>query len=147
MYARIRKSLVTITLSALVITAFAASYSQTASGQTTQGETAAANANMTRADFNSVTDNLITARQAILNNDSLSAFNAINTAGGDLFELSQNAAVGNETITKKLVSELRPVQNALGNTRDALRDNNSTQALRSLNSVEVRLLETFQGLS
>jgi hypothetical protein len=147
MYDKIRKSSVAIILSALIITAFAASYRQNASGQTTQGETAAANANMTRADFNSVTENLITARQAILNNDSVSAFNAINTAGSDLFELSQNAAVGNETITKKLVSELRPVQNGLGNTRDALRDNNSTQALRSLNSVEVRLLETFQGLS
>ena len=100
MYAKITKSSVAIILSALIITAFGASYRQNASGQTTQGETAVANANMTRADFNSVTENLITARQAILNNDSLSAFNAINTAGSDLFELSQNAAVGNETITK-----------------------------------------------
>jgi hypothetical protein len=122
------------------------SYGQIASGQTTPEQTAARSANMTASDFNGVTDNVITARQGILNNDSASAYGAINTAGSALFGLTQDAAGNNETLGKQLSKELKPVINNLDNARDALRDSNSTEAIRSLNTADLRLLEVIQEL-
>lgn len=133
-------------LAALVMSLVSGSYSQEALGQTTQRQTPAETANMTAADFNVVSNNLIAARQAILNNDSVSAFNTINTAGSDLFQLSQNAAGGDEKLFKQIVKQLRPVQNNIDNTRDALLEQNGTQAIRSLNNADLRLLTVIQVL-
>jgi hypothetical protein len=141
-----KKTLVCSLLAALLIFIVAGEYGKNAVGQTRQQQKATSSANMTVADFNPVTNILITARQGILNNDTVSAYTAINTAGGDLFGLSLDAAGGNETLVKQLINELRPVQDYLDNTRDALRDNNSTHALRSLNTADLTLLYITQGL-
>ena len=101
---------------------------------------------MTLADFNAVTNNLITARQGMLSNETVSAYNALNSASNDLFQLSQNAAGDDENLVKQIIKQFRPVQTNIDNARDALRDNNSTQALRFLNSADLRLLDITQGL-
>jgi sensor histidine kinase regulating citrate/malate metabolism len=140
------KSFLPILLVTLALSMVVASYGQNTLGQTSQEQTAAAAANITAADFSPVTSNLITARQGVMINDSTSAFNAINTAGSELFRISQDAGGGNETLAKQLSNEFRPVQNNIDRTRDALRDNNSTQALRSLNTADLRVLTVIQEL-
>ena len=101
---------------------------------------------MTTADFNSVTNNLVAARQGILTNDSLSAYTALKTTGSELFQLSQNVAGGDENLVKQIIKQLRPVQNNIDNTRDALREQNNTQAILHLNNADLRLLNVVQGL-
>jgi sensor histidine kinase regulating citrate/malate metabolism len=133
-------------LSVFVLSMVAGPYGQDVLGQTTQEQTAAANANMTAADFNAVTSNLITARQGILINDSTSAYNAINTAGSELFKLRQDAAGGNETLAKELIKQFRPIQINIDSAHDAVQDDNSTQVLRSLNNADIRVLYVTQEL-
>ena len=133
-------------LVAMVVSIVAVSYGQDILGQVNQERTAAATANMTRTDFNALTENLIIARQGLMNNDSELAYEAINTAGNDLFELRQNVAGGDERLVNELTKQLKPEHNNIDRTRDALRDNNATQAIKSLNTADARLLIVTQGL-
>jgi hypothetical protein len=131
---------------ALVLSILIGSDGQRAIAQITTEQSAAASANATKANFNGVVSNLVSARTGILNNDSVSAYNAINTASNSLFGITQDVAGGNDTLFKQLSRELKPVQNNIGNAREALRDDNGTQALRSLNNADVRLLDVIGGL-
>jgi hypothetical protein len=140
------ETLITSFLAALVISVFAGLYAEDTLGQKNQKKTVAETVNMTAADFSSVSSNLISARQGVLNNDSTSAYDAINAAESELFILTQNTGDGNETLVKQLAKEFKPVLNNIDKARDALRDNNSTQALRSLNLGDVRILEIIQEL-
>jgi hypothetical protein len=115
-------------------------------GQTSQQPSAASTANLTKSDFSPIITSLVSVRQGIMNNESVSAYNALNSASADIFGLSQNAANGNDTLVEQLTTQLRPVQNTIDNIRDALRDNNATQAMRSLNSGDLRLLNIIQEL-
>jgi hypothetical protein len=133
-------------LATLAFSTFAGSFSQDSMGQTIQNQTASSAANMTGADFSAVRDSLINARQGIFNNDSSLAYGAINRATSDLFALTQSAGSDNETLTKQLSVELRPIHRSIDLIRDALRDNNSTQALRTLNSADVRLFNVISEL-
>jgi hypothetical protein len=117
-----------------------------ASGQANQVQPATVTANLTATDFNAVANDLVTARQGILNNDSASAYNAINAAGSNLFALNQDAAGGSEKLSQELSKELAPVLNNIDRTRDALRDDNSTMAIRSLNNADLRLLSIMEHL-
>lgn len=142
------KIVVTVLSATLLVSLIVGSPGQNALAQTNQERTAAAAAaaNLTAADFTGVTNDLITARLGILSNDSTSAYNAINTAGSDLFALNQDAAGGNETVAKELAKELRPVLSNLDKARDALRDSNNTISMRSLNTADLRLLDIIQVL-
>lgn len=134
-------------LAALVISIVAGSYGQNLLGQTADGQTSVARANVTAADFNAVTDALMSARLGILNNDSVLAYNSINTADTDLFGLGQSVASGNESLVKQINEELGPIHNSIVNARKELRDENNTQALRQLNNADLRLLNITQGLA
>ena len=68
-----------------VLSLSAGSYGQDVLGQATQKQSAAARANLTSADFSALTDNLITAREGMLTNNSASAYAAINAAGERAF--------------------------------------------------------------
>jgi hypothetical protein len=133
-------------LIALGVCTVAGLYVQDVSGQTVQRQTPAASANLTGAEFELVINNLIAARQGIMNNNSIPAYDSVNVASSELFRLSRDAAGDNETMGKQIDKQLRPVQNNIDNTRDALRDENSTEALRSLGSADMRLLEIVQEL-
>src|SRR5918994_5484992 len=61
---------------------------QTAGNQTQGG--GAAMANLTEADFGPVTDNLNTARESLQTNDTTAAYDAVNSAGSELFGLAND---------------------------------------------------------
>ena len=65
-------------------------------------------------------------------------------ASDKLFSLAQNA--GNGTLLKQLINEFRPIQNNIDNIRDALRDNDITQAVNSLATADIRTVNITKGL-
>jgi hypothetical protein len=131
---------------AISVLSLGSSYGQDVLGQAIQKQSAAARANLTSADFSALTDSLITARDGLLRNNSGSAYTAINAAGSGLFLLIQSETGSNETLFQQLTKQLQPIQNNLDNAREAMRNENTTQALRNLNNADLRLLGITQGL-
>jgi hypothetical protein len=118
---------------------------QTAGNQTQGGGTAAgaAMANLTQADFGPVTDNLNTARESLQTNDTTAAYNAVNSAGSELFGLANDQGEQN---MKAVMQQFKPLQDSIDSIRDALRNNDNTKALQQLNTADVELLKITQSL-
>lgn len=142
----ISRASTTIFVALLLVAVVCSSQVQNLSGQRSQQLNAASTANLTKSDFSPVISSLVAVRQGILNNESITAYDALNSASEEIFGLSQNAANGNDTLAEQLTRQLSPVQNTIDNIRDALRDDNATQALRSLNSGDLRLFSVIQEL-
>ena len=119
---------------------------QTAGNQTQGGGTAAgaAMANLTQADFGPVTDILNTARESLQTNDTTAAYDAVNSAGSELFGLANDQGEQN---MKALMQQFKPIQDSIDSTRDALRDNDAAKALQQLNTADVELLKITQQLT
>jgi hypothetical protein len=142
----ISRASTTIFVALLLVAVVCSSQVQNLNGQSSQQLNAASTANLTKSDFSPVISSLVAVRQGILNNESITAYDALNSASEEIFGLSQNAANGNDTLAEQLTRQLSPVQNTIDNIRDGLRDDNATQALRSLNSGDLRLFSVIQEL-
>ena len=114
---------------------------QTAGNQTQGG--GAAMANLMQADFGPVTDNLNTARESLQTNDTTAAYDAVNSAGSELFGLANDQGEQN---MKAVLQQFKPLQDSIDSTRDALRNNDTAKALQQLNTADVELLEITQQL-
>ena len=115
---------------------------QTAGNQT-QGGGGAAMANLTQADFESVIDNLNSASEALQANDTTEAYDAVNSVENELFEIATDQGEQN---MKTLMQIFKPLQDSVDSARDALRNNDTTNALQQLNSTDVELLKITQQL-
>jgi opacity protein-like surface antigen len=115
---------------------------QTAGNQTQGG--GAAMGNLTQADFEPVRDSLNTARESLQTNDTTSAYGALNTAGNELFGLANDQGEQN---MKALMQQLKPIQDSIDSTRDALRENDAANALQQLNTADAELLKMTQQLT
>ena len=118
---------------------------QTAGNQTQGGGTAAgaAMANLTQADFGPVTDILNTARESLQTNDTTAAYDAVNSAGSELFGLANDQGEQN---MKAVMQQFKPLQDSIDSTRDDLRNNDTAKALQQLNTADVELLKITQQL-
>jgi NhaP-type Na+/H+ or K+/H+ antiporter len=120
---------------------------QTAGNQTQGGGGGAAGgaamANLTQADFGPVTDNLNTARESLQTNDTTAAYDAVNSAGSELFGLANDQGEQN---MKALMQQFKPLQDTIDSTRDALRNNDTAKTLQQLNTADVELLKITQSL-
>ncbi len=119
---------------------------QTAGNQTQGGGGAAggaAMANLTQADFGPVTDNLNTARESLQTNDTTAAYDAVNSAGSELFGLANDQGEQN---MKAVLQQFKPLQDSIDSTRDALRNNDTAKTLQQLNTADVELLKITQSL-
>ena len=118
---------------------------QTAGNQTQGGGTAAgaAMANLTQADFGPVTDILNTARESLQTNDTTAAYDAVNSAGSELFGLANDQGEQN---MKAVMQQFKPLQDSIDSTRDDLRNNDTAKALQQLNTADVELLKITQSL-
>jgi hypothetical protein len=114
---------------------------QTAGNQTQGG--GAAMANLTQADFGPVTDNLNTARESLQTNDTTAAYDAVNSAGSELFGLANDQGEQN---MKAVLQQFKPLQDSIDSTRDALRNNDTAKTLQQLNTADVELLKITQSL-
>jgi hypothetical protein len=119
---------------------------QTTGSQTQGGgatTTRAAMGNLTQADFGPVTDSLNTARESLEDNDTAAAYDAVNSAESELFGLANDQGEQN---MKALMQQLKPLQDSIDGTRDALRNNDTAKALQQLNTVDVELVKITQQL-
>ena len=113
---------------------------QTAGNQTQGGE---AMANLTQADFGPVRDNLNTARESLQTNDTTAAYDAVNTAGSELFGLANDQGEQN---MEAVMQQFKPIRDSIDSTRDALRNGDTVQALQQLNTADEELLKITQQL-
>src|SRR5918912_4295082 len=100
-------------------------------------------ANLTQADFNTVRDNLNTARESLEDNDTTAAYAAVNSAESELFGLASDQGEQN---MKALIQQFKPLQDTIDSIRDALRNNDTAKALQQINTADVELLKITQKL-
>ena len=93
------------------------------------GGTIAATANLTQADFESVVHNLNIASEALQANDTTEAYDTVNSVESELFEIATDQ--GEQNI-KTFMQIFKPLQDSIDSTQDALRNNDTTNALQQL---------------
>jgi hypothetical protein len=108
----------------------------TMTNQTNQTQTAMAA--LTQADLESVADELATATDALQANDTTEAYNAVNSIDQELFDTVNDQ--GEQNI-KPLMEIFKPLQDNIDSARDALRNNDTANALQMLNSTDAELLK------
>ena len=108
----------------------------TVTNQTNQTQTALAS--LTQADLESVADDLAAATDALQANDTTEAYNAVNSIDHDLFDTVNDQ--GEQNI-KPLMEIFKPLQDNIDSARDALRNNDTANALQLLNSTDAELLK------
>ena len=103
-------------------------------------------ANFIPSDLDPVTDNLNTAREALQNNDTTEAFNALSSVRNELFALTNDMELGQITV---LYQTLNPLQAQIDQAQDGLQRNDLPNALEALNSADSELLKLTEqmGLS
>jgi hypothetical protein len=121
---------------------------QTTGNQTQAGGAMGGNimANFIPSDLDPVTDNLNTAREALQNNDTTEAFNALSSVRNELFALTNDMEPGQMTV---LYQTLNPLQAQIDQAQDGLQRNDLPNALEALNSADSELLKLTEqmGLS
>jgi hypothetical protein len=108
----------------------------TATNQTNQ--TQAAMSNLTQADLESVADDIAAATEALTSNDTTDAYNTVNSIDQKLFNTANDQ--GEQNI-KPLMEIFKPLQDNIDNARDALRNNDTANALQLLNSTDAELIK------
>jgi hypothetical protein len=109
-----------------------------AQNATTTNQTQAAMAAITQADLDSIADDLAAATEALLSNDTTDAYNTVNSIDHKLFDTANDQ--GEQNI-KPLMQIFKPLQDNIDSTRDALRNNDTANALQLLNSTDSELLK------
>jgi hypothetical protein len=121
---------------------------QTTGNQTQAGAAMGGNimANFIPSDLDPVTDSLNTAREALQNNDTTEAFNALSSVRNELFALTNDMEPGQITV---LYQTLNPLQAQIDQAQDGLQRNDLPNALEALNSADSELLKLTEqmGLS
>jgi hypothetical protein len=108
----------------------------TAPNQTNQ--TQAAMSNLTQADLESVVDDIAAATEALTSNDTTDAYNTVNSIDQKLFNTANDQ--GEQNI-KPLMEIFKPLQDNIDSARDALRNNDTANALQLLNSTDAELIK------
>ena len=118
---------------------------QTTGNQTQAGGAMGGNimANFIPSDLDPVTDNLNTAREALQNNDTTEAFNALSSVRNELFALTNDMEPGQITV---LYQTLNPLQAQIDQAQDGLQRNDLPNALEALNSADSELLKLTEQM-
>ena len=128
---------------ALIAMTAGVTINQEAMAQAVNTTSAAANqtslsiGNITSADFSSTWDNLEAARDAIFDNDTYTAFFALNDADNELYGI-----IGGTVLQQ----QVKPVRDQLNNAQDALLSGDVAKALQGVNSATVELTKVTQKL-
>jgi hypothetical protein len=114
----------------------------TATNQTNQ--TQAAMSNLTQADLESVADDIAAATEALMSNDTTEAYNTVNSIDQSLFNTANDQGEQN---VKPLMEIFKPLQDNIDSARDALRNNDTANALQLLNSTDAELIKMTPQVS
>lgn len=115
---------------------------QTMTNQTGGG--AATLANLTQTDFESITENLAEARQALQNNDTSGVLDELSSASEELFQLISGQFDPDHM--SAITEQFKPLQTHIDQARGAALKNNHTETLEEINSADSELLKITQEL-
>ena len=108
------------------------------------GGGAAVLANLTQTDFESITENLAEARQALQNNDTSGVLDELSSASEELFQLISGQFDPDHM--SAITEQFKPLQTHIDQARGAALKNNHTETLEEINSADSELLKITQEL-
>jgi hypothetical protein len=101
-------------------------------------------ANLTQSDFESVTEDLGEARQALQNNDTNGVLDELNSASGELFQVISGQF--DPAQMEAMTEQFRPLQTHIDQAQEAILKNDITETLEEINSANSELLKITQEL-
>ena len=128
---------------------FEAAIAQNQTGVTNQ--TTATITNITRGDFESLVGSINSAREAMHNNNTHTAYIQLSDAEDQIFDLTHAteddiAELESVSENQSIVQRLKPVSEGIQNAKTALNEDDNPNALNTLNSASVELLKITQQL-
>ncbi len=117
---------------------------QTITNQTEGGGGAAALANITQTDLESITEDLGQARQALQNNDTNGVLDELSSASEELFQVISGQFDPDHMTA--IAEQFEPLQTHMDQARGAALKNDNTQTLEEINSADSELLKITQEL-
>jgi hypothetical protein len=125
------------------VTTTASMQNQTITNQTGGGG-AAALANITQTDLESITEDLGQARQALQNNDTNGVLDELSSASEELFQVISGQFDPDHMTA--IDEQFKPLQTHIDQARGAALKNDNTQTLEEINSADSELLKITQEL-
>ena len=102
---------------------------------------------LTTADFSPIRESAATAREAIQDNDSTAAYDALNLADNFLFGvINKIAPEGGETNPMAVTEQLNSLQTHLDAARDALVNRDNIKSMEEINSIDTILFSVARSL-
>jgi hypothetical protein len=114
--------------------------------QTTANQTgtAALSANLTQSDFDLLKQDLTEARQALENNDTTALLDELNSASGELFQVSSRQFDPDHV--EAMTEEFNPLQTHIDRAQETALKDNHTGTVQELNAAESELSAIVQTL-
>jgi hypothetical protein len=102
---------------------------------------------LTTADFSPIRESATTAREAIQDNDSTAAYNALNLADNFLFGVIKKIAPeGGERNPTERTEQLNSLQTHIDAARDALVNRDNIKSMGEVNSIDIGLFNITRSL-
>ncbi len=108
------------------------------------GGGAAALANLTQTDFESITEDLDQAQQALQNNDTNGVLDELSSASEELFQVISGQFDPDHMAA--ITEQFKPLQTHIDEARGAALKNDHTKTLEEINSADSELLKITQEL-
>ena len=108
------------------------------------GGGAAALANLTQTDFESITEDLGQAQQALQNNDTSGVLDELSSASEELFQVISGQFDPDHMAA--ITEQFKPLQTHIDQGRGAVLKNDHTKTLEEINSADSELLKITQEL-
>jgi hypothetical protein len=108
------------------------------------GGGAAALANLTQTDFESITEDLGQAHQALQNNDTSGVLDELSSASEELFQVISGQFDPDNMAA--ITEQFKPLQTHIDQARGAALKNDHTKTLEEINSADSELLKITQEL-
>lgn len=105
---------------------------------------AALSANLTQSDFDLLRQDLTEARQALENNDTTALLDELNSASGELFQVSSRHFDSDHV--EAMTEEFNPLQTNIDRAQETALKDNHTGTLEELNAAETELFTIIQML-
>ena len=118
---------------------------ETTSGQVPNSETE--EIELTPVDFSPIKESAATAREAIQNNDPITAYNALNSAENFLFGVSNKITPNSgEMNLTEATQQLQSLQRHIDASRDALVNRDNLKTMEEVNSLDIELFNFTSSL-
>jgi hypothetical protein len=109
-----------------------------------QTGTAALSANLTQGDFESLKQDLTEARQALEDNDTTAVLDELNSASGELFQVTSTQF--DPAHVEAITQEFNPLQTHIDQAQEEALKDDHTRTMEELSAAESELLKITQRL-